>query len=431
METGTTEAVDPFDQFKKAFNANDASRVAEVLDRHPEVRVRINDPCFAFDAPAILCAREPGKREMIDALVRYGADINARSQWWAGGFGILDWADNELGDYLISRGAKVDAHAAAHLGKLDRLRELVTADPSLVHAPGGDGKTPLHCAGTIEVAKFLLDHGADIDALDVDHESTPAQYMLDHRLDIARFLIERGCRTDLLMAAAVGDLELAKKHLDSDPAYINISVSPKHFPMRNPQAGGSIYIWTLGSTKTPHQIARQRGHKEVVDLLVERSPAEIQLTQACLMQNEELARKVFESNPGLINRLSDESKGKLADAAQAGDMEAVRLMLSFSWPVDGHGPHGGTALHWAAWHGLADIVDLILAHHPPLNDTENEFHATPLGWAIHGSEHGWRRNAGNYLLTVERLCAAGAKLPDEIRGTLEVRDVLRKFGVGG
>ncbi|HEX5242350.1 MAG TPA: ankyrin repeat domain-containing protein, partial [Tepidisphaeraceae bacterium] len=431
METGTTEAVDPFDQFKHAFNANGVPRVAELLDRHRELRGRINDPCFAFDAPAILCTREPGKREMIDVLLRYGADINARSQWWAGGFGILDWVDNELGDYLISRGANVDAHAAAHLGKLDRLRELLTADPSLVHAPGGDGKTPLHCAGTIEVAKFLLDHGANIDALDVDHESTPAQYMLDHRLDIARLLIERGCRTDLLMAAAVGDLELATKHLDSDPACININITPTHFPMRNSRAGGSIYIWTLGSTKTPHQIAHQRGHKEIVDLLMERSPAEIKLAQACLMHNEELARKVVENNPGLINRLSDESKGKLADAAQSGDMESVRLMLSFGLPADGHGPHGGTALHWSAWHGLAEMVDLILAHHPPLNDTNNEFSATPLGWAIHGSENGWRRNAGNYPATVERLCTAGAKLPEEIGGTPEVRDILRKFGLAG
>ena len=431
METGTTEVVDPFDQFKQAFNANDPHRVADLLDRHSQLRARINDPCFAFDAPAILCTREPGKREMIDVLLRNGADINARSEWWAGGFGILDWVDNDLGDYLISRGARVDVHAAAHLAKLDRLRELITSDPSLVHARGGDGKTPLHCAGTIEVAKFLLEHGADIDALDVDHESTPAQYMLDNRLSIAKYLIDRGCRTDLLMASAVGDLKLAKKHLDSDPACINISVSPKHFPMRNPRAGGSIYIWTLGSTKTPHQIAHQRGHKEIVDLLMERSPAEIKLVQACLMQNEELARTVFESDPELIKRLSDDSQGKLADAAQAGDMGSVRLMLSFGWPVDGHGPHGGTALHWAAWHGLAEMVDLILAHRPPLEDTNNEFHAAPLGWAIHGSEHGWRRKAGNYPATVERLCNAGAELPKEIGGTSDVRDILRKFGLAG
>ena len=52
------------------------------------------------------------------------------------------------------------------------------ADAALIHARGGDGQTPLHFASTVEVAKFLVEKGADIDARDVDHESTPAQYML-------------------------------------------------------------------------------------------------------------------------------------------------------------------------------------------------------------------------------------------------------------
>ena len=47
-----------------------------------------------------------------------------------------------------------------------------------MHARGGDGQTPLHFASTVEVAEFLLENGAEIDARDVDHESTPAQYML-------------------------------------------------------------------------------------------------------------------------------------------------------------------------------------------------------------------------------------------------------------
>ena len=72
---------------------------------------------------------------------------------------------------------------------------------------GGDGKTPLHFARTIEVASYLLDHGADIDARDIDHESTPAQYMLDHRVEVARYLVQKGCRTDILLAAAVGDVD--------------------------------------------------------------------------------------------------------------------------------------------------------------------------------------------------------------------------------
>ena len=49
----------------------------------------------------------------------------------------------------MSRGAKVDAHSAAHLDMLDKLRELVSADPSVVHKRGGDGQSPLHFAATV------------------------------------------------------------------------------------------------------------------------------------------------------------------------------------------------------------------------------------------------------------------------------------------
>ena len=76
----------------------------------------------------------------------------------------------------------------------------------MVNARGGDGQTPLHFASTVDIAAYLLDQGADIDARDVDHESTPAQYMIDDRQEIARYLIQRGCKTDILMAAALGDI---------------------------------------------------------------------------------------------------------------------------------------------------------------------------------------------------------------------------------
>ena len=56
---------------------------------------------------------------------------------------------------------------------MPKLRELVAADPDIVHARGGDGQTPLHFASTVEVAEFLLANGAEIDARDMDHESTP------------------------------------------------------------------------------------------------------------------------------------------------------------------------------------------------------------------------------------------------------------------
>ena len=178
------------------------------------LRAKIDEPLGPFDSPVITNVRS---KEMLDVLLAFGANLNAKSRWWAGGFGLLHAASTELAAYAIERGAIVDVHAAARLGLLDRLRELVKADPELVHSRGGDGQTPLHFAATVEIARYLLDHGARVDTRDLDHESTPAQWMLDDRLDVARYLVARGCQTDLLMAAALGDLELARRHLEANP----------------------------------------------------------------------------------------------------------------------------------------------------------------------------------------------------------------------
>ena len=134
-------------------------------------------PNYSFDTPAIVAAVGKQNRDMIDALLDFGANINQRTRWWAGGFGVLDSANPELAAYLISRGATVDIHAAARLNMPDRVRALLASDPQLVHARGGDGQLPLHFAATVEIAAILLDAGADIDARDIDHESTAAQYM--------------------------------------------------------------------------------------------------------------------------------------------------------------------------------------------------------------------------------------------------------------
>jgi len=272
----------PMEQLGAAVKANDLASAEQTLERHPVLKSRLNEPRpeFSFGATLLLGALQRRSKEMIDLLLRAGADINARSHWWAGGFGVLD-DDHGLASFLIERGATVDAHAAARLGMLDKLKELISVNPELVHARGGDGQTPLHFAVSVEIADFLLNHGAKIDALDVDHESTPAQYMVRGRQEVARHLVARGCRTDILMAAALGDVELVRKHLDADPACIRMSVSDQYFPKRNLHAGGTIYIWTLGQHKTAHVVAREFGHEDVFRLLMDRSPEELKLAQAC------------------------------------------------------------------------------------------------------------------------------------------------------
>ena len=294
----------------------------------PSFSKKLNEPRSAggsFGQGTVLLFVVASKnRDMVDLLLQHGAEINARSVWWAGSFGVLDNCDPAFADFLIERGATVDVHAAARLGIFDRLKTLVEANPDVVHARGGDGQTPLHFASTVEIATYLLANGADIDARDVDHESTPAQYMIRDRQDVARLLVTRGCKTDILMAAALGATELVRKHLDADPASINTRVNRKSFPMRHLHSGGTIYTWTLGSEKSPHIVAHEFGHDDVVQLLMERSPDTMKLTQACELGDEALVRSLLQKNPHLAKSLSDDEQSQLAVAAQANKSATVR-----------------------------------------------------------------------------------------------------------
>ena len=105
-------------------------------------------------------------------------------------------------------------------------------------------------------------------------------------------------------------------------------------------------------------------------------------------------------------------------------------MLSAGLPVDARGRHGATPLHWAANHGNAEMTRILLRHNPPLEATDQDFNATPLGWAIHGSENGWNRNLDDSVATVRALLDSGAIPPQKAAGTPEVREELRRHGVG-
>jgi hypothetical protein len=103
-------------------------------------------------------------------------------------------------------------------------------------------------------------------------------------------------------------------------------------------------------------------------------------------------------------------------------------MLAAGLPVDAVGQHQGTPLHWAAFHGNAEMVGEVLSYHPPLELTDADFHATSLGWGIYGSEHGWYCQTGDYAGTVELLLKAGARLPQKLGGTDAVKEVLCRYG---
>jgi ankyrin repeat protein len=403
--------------FHAAFKADDAAQVRRLLKRFQPPAAALNTLIPAVRSP-----------QMLDALLEYGADLNAKSDWWAGGFGVLHQAKPELAHYAISRGAYVDIHAAARLGMVGRVEELLASNPALVAAKGGDGQTPLHVAANVEIADQLLRHGADIDAVDVDHVSTPAQYMIRDRQKVAAHLVARGCRTDVLMLAALGDLDGIRALLDRDPDCIRMRVSEEFFPMVGGKNGGTIYQWTLGWYVSALDVAREFEHRGVERLLGERAPALVRFLDACWRGKTDEAKTLARANGISAGDLAKNDRRLLADAARNNRLAPVQTMLELGFPLDGTSQHRATALHWAAYHGNVAMLKSLLAHHPALETRDADFNGPPLGWAIHGSREGWARQSGDYATTVELLLKAGARNVEKAAGTEEVKAVLRRFG---
>jgi ankyrin repeat protein len=396
-----------------AIENDDAAAVASVLEQHPAMKARLDEalPGAAFGQTALMAAVHRTSREVVDVLLRAGANINQKSHWWAGPFHVLDeaWRTPWLPSFLIGRGAVLEIHHAVRLGWMDEVRRMLSEDPGAIHARGGDGQLPLHFAQTVEMADYLLDRGADIDARDVDHESTAAQWMVRDRPDVARALVRRGGATDILMASALGDVESVTQILDADPGAIRTAVNAAHFPMQDPRAGGSIYIWTLGANKGAHGIAREFGYEEAWRVLMVRTPEAMKLAVACELGDGDLVTQLLAARPDLAATLTPGDRRRLPDAAQDNNTGAVRRMLEAGWPADARGQHDATALHWAAFHGNAEMARVLLQHGAPVNLKGDEYDGTPLDWALHGTEHRERCSTGDYAATIGSLRAAGGR----------------------
>jgi hypothetical protein len=200
--------------------------------------------------------------------------------------------------------------------------------------------------------------------------------------------------------------------------------------MSHAKAGGTIYQWTLGGFASAHDVAREHGHDEIFRLLMEHSPAGLKLLAACWSGDAGLVSSVRTHHPDALDCLSAAERRHPAHAARNNHTAAVRLMLTAGFPIDARGQHGGTPLHWAAFHGNVAMVRDVLSHHPPLELKDDDFHSSPLGWAIHGSQNGWHARTGDYPTVVQLLLDAGAVLTEKmIGGTEPVREVLRKHSM--
>lgn len=424
----------PLERFRSAIERSDARALRQLLEQHAEVRASLNEPLFAFGSTAIMQAASHGASDVLDTLLEFGADPNRRSDWWAGPFHVLHSAPAALADRLIAAGAVPDACAAAHLDRLELLRGILEAEPARIHERGGDGQTPLHFARSRAVVDLLLARGADPDERDIDHRSTPAQWMLERRkgagrYELAAYLVEQGATPDIFLAAALGLAERVREMLRADTSLLDLRTTRGEYGEK-PPSSFHIYMWTIGANLSPHQVASQFEQPAVLDVLRAFSSLKQRFLAACTEGHAEEARALLHHHPALLDELTAEDQRALPDAAWAGNAAAVGLMLDLGFDPFTPGQDTGTVLHCAAWQGEAAVVETALRHQSAralVNHRDATHGGTPLGWCCHGAVH-CRNSAGDYARVARLLLAAGAEADAGLEDApAEVRKVLDEW----
>jgi ankyrin repeat protein len=155
--------------FSAAVDLRPVVRAYLVLGMDPDVDME------AVGSPLGL-AVSAGHEEMIELLVRFGADID-RMDWWGEiPLTIAAHDQPELVGMLLDLGADINAgndygvtalHRAADTGAINAMETLLEAGAD-VNARNSMGQTPLMYAsisGNAEIARFLLRHGAEVNAV--------------------------------------------------------------------------------------------------------------------------------------------------------------------------------------------------------------------------------------------------------------------------
>jgi len=344
--------------------------------------------------------------------------------------------------------------------------------------------SPQTAEGLLAIARLLLDHGADPNApfLVPDWANSPLRPLLGacgvaNFPTMAELLLDRGASMDdnesvyhslehpdtrclelLLARGAATRATNALNHAfdfkgpdrvrlllehgadpneeigeNGPPLFVAIQKGHGRTVLEMLVAHGADVHARRADGRSAWQVAMQHGQQESADYLAElgaageATPFE-RFAAACGQGDVEAARRVVVETPGFFGSLSHQDYAAFLRLAQLGKAEMIAAMIDGGFPAGLAGPLNQTALHWACWHGWRDTVEALLSRGAEIDAKEKQWGATPLGWAVHGSDN-WPNPDGDYPGTVRLLLARGASVNGvQVGGSPEVADLLRAAG---
>ena len=153
---------------------------------------------------------------------------------------------------------------------------------------------------------------------------------------------------------------------------------------------------------------------------------------ACMRADRSSAEQILVEHPDLSDRLTDDDRGAVVEAAGSDSVAAVGLMLDLGFSPRARDRFGEQPLHSAAYAGNADMVRLLIDAGADVDGRDVRFDSTPLTFATVGSgEHAGP--PANWTEVVRLLIDAGASRDGVWIGgkppSAEVAELLRDYGI--
>src|SRR6266850_33535 len=259
------------------------------------------------------------------------------------------WVRGELAEVQVPvapRGTPL--HYAAFCGLRNIVEVLVTGQlQDLNSRRFNDGSTPLHLVlreGHVEVAQFLVKHGADATARDEDG------------------------RTPLHWASSRGDIELAQL-LIQHGADATAEDNDGSTPLYRASEGGHIEL---------AQFLIQHG----ADATAEDDDGSTPLHRASEGGHIELAQFLIQHGADATAE-DDDGSTPLHRASEGGHIELAQFLVLHGADATAQNEGGWTPLHWASEGGHIELAQFLIQHGADATAQDNAG-ATPLHWASSG-----------------------------------------------
>jgi ankyrin repeat protein len=262
--------------------------------------------------------------------------------------------------------------------ELARARSAREHNATLLHyvsANGVEGYRQLSPKNSVEIARVLLDAGAEVDA-EAD--------------------VYGGGATTLGLVATSVHPQKAGVQLELLDLLLQHGAAIEH-----PRAGGNNSATVMACL--------DNGQPSAAQFLAERG-ARLDLASAAGLGRIDQVRMFFlpdgSSGPGVRKQ---KIEAAFRYACGYGHTETAEFLLNKGVDLTAHSGDGQTGLHYAVIFGNLDVVKLLLAHNAPL-EVENQYGGTVLGQTLWSAAHGG--NSDIYAQIIETLIAAGAKVPE-------------------